>query len=96
MKQATDIQDDIRREFKKIDDKNERVLSKHQLFQLFRNLGYNSTEKEIEILFNEIDKNKSGTIDIEELMSFLTLNEENSNISNIAQQTIINVHFLTF
>lgn len=53
------------------------------------NLDIDLSSEELEALFNEIDVDKSNTIDIDELIYFMTKNQE--QISPLAASALMNV-----
>ena len=55
------------------------------------NLDIDLSSEELEALFNEIDVDKSNTIDIDELIYFMTKNQE--QISPLAASALMNVYF---
>ena len=56
------------------------------------NLDIDLSSEELEALFNEIDVDKSNTIDIDELIYFMTKNQE--QISPLAASALMNVYFI--
>jgi Ca2+-binding EF-hand superfamily protein len=58
---------------------------------VFSNLGIDLVKDELEALFNEIDVDKSNTIDIDELIYFMTKNQ--SNINPLAASALMNVSY---
>ena len=61
---VSDIIDDIKNEFKRANTSNSGFLSIHQVEKVFLNLNVDLKEEELKKLFNEIDKDKSGGVDI--------------------------------
>ncbi len=84
--QAKDITQDLRRQFLAF---GERFLNSEQLQQVFKNLGMQFTPEQFKEVFQAIDKDKSGTVDIDEVMNFMRLNS--SNVSKLAQAAVINM-----
>ncbi|EGR32199.1 hypothetical protein IMG5_092660 [Ichthyophthirius multifiliis] len=89
MMTAETIIDELKREFKKVDIDNSRLLNIVQLQQVFKNLGVVLTQPELEALFKEIDFDGSKTVDIDEMILFITRNSEGTSL--LAQTAILNI-----
>ena len=74
MLQADDLLEEIRKEFRLVCNPSTRVLSKEQMRSVFNRLGVAVKEDEMDHLFNEIDQDKSGTVDIDEFIYFISKN----------------------
>ena len=58
---------------------------------MLTNLGVTLKPAELSALFNEIDVDSSKTVDIDELIAFISRNQEGS--SSLAQTAALNVSF---
>eukprot|EP00828_Plagiopyla_frontata_P018340 TRINITY_DN2354_c0_g1_i2.p1 TRINITY_DN2354_c0_g1~~TRINITY_DN2354_c0_g1_i2.p1 ORF type:complete len:561 (-),score=45.02 TRINITY_DN2354_c0_g1_i2:22-1704(-) len=85
-----EFQQNVRREFRRVDVNKTRQLTRSQMDTLFHNLGYELERQEFEILFQEIDKDQSGLIDIDELIYFLCSNKK--DVSETAKMAILNIN----
>ncbi|KAL4481140.1 hypothetical protein ABPG72_015095 [Tetrahymena utriculariae] len=86
---AEDIVEDLRLQFKKADINNTRLLNKPQLGQVFQNLGVILTTLDLNELFKVIDIDKSGTIDIDEFLYFVSSN--GSQFTGVATNVLLNI-----
>lgn len=57
--------------------------------QVFHNLGVHVKEDELDALFQEIDQDKSGTVDIDEFIYFIQKNQ--SGMSGKAAAAVMNI-----
>ncbi|KAL4486335.1 hypothetical protein ABPG72_007121 [Tetrahymena utriculariae] len=89
MMTSESIIDDLKKEFKKVDLQNTRSLNIGQLGQVFSNMGVQLKPSELSALFVEIDVDGSRTVDIDELIAFITRNSE--GVSTLAQTAILNI-----
>ena len=89
--QLDDLLSDLRAEFKKADVNNTRELTPPQLYQALTNLGIQLTESELISLVNAIDKDRSGTIDIDEFIGFLLSPPDKTSLGNEADSAIFNI-----
>ncbi len=89
MMNADDLIDKLRIEFKRADTSGEKQLNMNQLNQVFKNMNIKLTPIELAAVFKEIDVDRSGTIDIDELYSFIS--SENTGMGGIAMQAVMNV-----
>ena len=58
----------IRNHFEEMDDSGDGVLSKEEIKEGCQKLELPMTDKEIEIIFKEYDRDKSGTLDFDEFL----------------------------
>ncbi|EAS04958.2 EF hand protein (macronuclear) [Tetrahymena thermophila SB210] len=86
---AEEIVEDLRMQFKKADINNTRLLNKPQLGQVFQNLGVILTTQDLNELFKVIDADKSGTIDIDEFLYFVSSN--GSQFTGVATNVLLNI-----
>jgi len=86
---VNDLIVDLRREFKNADVTNSRSLRPNQIKNVFKNLGIAVPEDDIGTLFKEVDYDKSGKIDIDELIHFMTMNQ--SGMTARAAQVVMNI-----
>ena len=86
-----EFQQNVRREFKRVDIDKTRQLTRSQMDTLFRNLGYEMDPNEFEVLFSEIDADSSGLIDIDELIYYLC--NKKQDVSETAKMAILNINF---
>ena len=85
-----EFQQNVRREFKRVDIDKTRQLTRSQMDTLFRNLGYEMDPNEFEVLFSEIDADSSGLIDIDELIYYLC--NKKQDVSETAKMAILNIN----
>lgn len=71
--------DELKREFRKVDLNNSHQISIAQLGQVLNNMGANLKPSELSSLFNDIDVDRSRTVDIDELVAFIVRNNNNTS-----------------
>jgi len=89
--QLEDLLSSLREEFKKVDIYNRRELTPDQLRQALINLGIDLKNDEFSALIQEIDTDKSGTIDIDEFIGFITSPPEGKAYSSEVDAAILNI-----
>lgn len=67
-----DNQKDMQRHFEEVDQTGESLLSKEEIKMVCQRLEFPMTDKQIEVIFREYDKDKSGTLDLQEFLAAMT------------------------
>merc|ERR1719247_563140 len=82
----------FRRNFNLFDKKRTGAIPIGDMGTVLRSLGQNPTEAELQALMDEVDADKSGTIDFEEFVNMMS----RTNKSNEQMEDEIKTAFLTF
>ncbi|EAS04294.2 EF hand protein (macronuclear) [Tetrahymena thermophila SB210] len=93
MLNVSDIIDDIKTLFKRVDINNTNTLSKDQLSHVLASLGIILSEEEVQSIFNEIDQDKSGGVQLNEFISFIK--RDLKKIQGLQACTIIKIRSCT-
>merc|ERR1711981_768283 len=83
---------DFRKNFNLFDKKRTGAIPIGDMGTVLRSLGQNPTEAELQALMDEVDADKSGTIDFEEFVNMMS----RTNKSNEQMEDEIKTAFLTF
>eukprot|EP00091_Calanus_sinicus_P007894 TRINITY_DN19243_c0_g1_i1.p1 TRINITY_DN19243_c0_g1~~TRINITY_DN19243_c0_g1_i1.p1 ORF type:complete len:114 (-),score=25.77 TRINITY_DN19243_c0_g1_i1:29-370(-) len=80
LSQLTDVQIKTYREaFTRYDTDNDGVVSTKEVAQVFRSIGYNPTEAELQDLINTVDKDGTGSIDFPEFLMMMRIKVQDQN-----------------
>ena len=82
---------DLRDEFKKVAVYNRGVLTPPQLHQALTNLKIDLRQDELNALVQVIDKDRSGTIDIDEFLGFIMTPQDKNSFGTEADAAIMNI-----
>ncbi|KAL4454267.1 hypothetical protein ABPG74_012224 [Tetrahymena malaccensis] len=93
MLNVSDIVDDIKTLFKRVDINNTNTLNKDQLSYVLATLGVVLNEEEVQSIFNEIDQDKSGGVQLNEFISFIK--RDLKKIQGLQACTIIKIRSCT-
>jgi len=78
--QLTDNQiKSFREAFSRFDSDNDGVVSVREVSLVFRSIGYNPTEAELQDLINVVDKDGTGSIDFPEFLMMMKLKVQDQN-----------------
>merc|ERR1712144_7350 len=95
-KMAMEFTDEEKKEFRKnfnlFDKKRTGSIPIADMGTVLRSLGQNPTEAELQALMEEVDADKSGTIDFDEFVNMMS----RTNKSNEQMEDEIKAAFLTF
>lgn len=59
----------MKRHFEEVDQTGENLLAKEEIKLVCQKLEIPITDKKVEVIFKEYDKDKSGTLDLEEFLA---------------------------
>merc|ERR1712156_108874 len=81
--------DIIKQQFDLIDADNSGLLDHDELKQLYQQLGFETTETEIQEMIQKCDKDKNGQVDFEEFLSALSEDNEVMNLDKLCDKEFV-------